>query len=104
MTSEILILSDRQRIGTYRCQNSDEVSLRSFKIQGTVNSNLALMRQVNAEITVSIGRCYSISTDSVIVANASSVTRSDRVFHDAVHTGIRVHGHHVFEDGRTNWR
>lgn len=62
------------------------------------------MRQVDAEITVSIGGRDSISADSVIVADSSSVPGGDRVLDDTVHTGVGVHGHHVFEDGRADWR
>lgn len=62
------------------------------------------MRQVDAEITVSIGGRDSISADSVIVADSSSVPGSDRVLNNTIYTGVSVHGHHVFKDGRADWR
>lgn len=62
------------------------------------------MRQIDAEITVSIGGRDSISADSVIVADSSSVPGGDRVLDNTIHTGVSVHSHHVFENGRADWR
>lgn len=56
------------------------------------------MRQVDTEVTVSIGGCNPIPTDTIIVADSRAIARRDRILHQTVDSCIGIHGDDVRKD------
>lgn len=88
---------------THRGEDGDEVALGALVIEGPIDGDLALMRQIDAEVTVAVGRGDALPADAVAVADAAAVARADRVLDEAVDAGVGVGCHHVLEDRRAHW-
>lgn len=92
----------RQKFKTHRGQDGDEVALSLLIVQRTIDRDLALMRQVDAEVTVPVGGGDPVAPDTLVAADHAAVAGRDRVLDDAVDAGVGVDCHDVLEDGRAD--
>lgn len=60
------------------------------------------MRQVDAEVAISVDSGDPVTSDTLVAANPAAVTGCDRVFDDAVDTGVGVDCVDVLEDRRAD--
>jgi len=60
------------------------------------------VRQVDAEVAVTVGGGDPIASDTFVVADPAAVARRDRVLDDAVDPGIGVDRVDALEDGRAD--
>ncbi|CAD6215800.1 GSCOCG00000613001-RA-CDS [Cotesia congregata] len=59
---------------TYRCEDGDEITLRPLEVECSIDRDLSLMWQVDAEITIPVCGCNSITTDSIVAANTVPIS------------------------------
>lgn len=90
------------KIETHRGQDGDEITLSPLVVERTVDRDLSLVRQVDAEVAVTVSGGDPVTSDTLVAANPAAVAGRDRVFDDSVHTGIRVDRIHILEDRRAD--
>lgn len=71
-------------------------------IERAIDRDLTLMRQVYAEVTVSVGGGDPVASDTLVADDFAIVAGCDRVFDNAVDTNVGVGRHDVLEDRRTD--
>lgn len=68
-------------------------------VERSIDRDLSLVRQVDAEVAVSVDSCDSIATNTL---DPAAVTGCDRVLDDAIDTGVGVDRVDILEDRRTD--
>lgn len=92
----------RSRVETHRGQDGDEITLSSLIVQRSIDRNLSLVRQVDAEVAVSVRGGDSVASYTFVANDPAAVARRDGVFDDAVDTGVSVDRVDVLEYRRAD--